>query len=242
LPVENPWTLSPLRSPSSWRRGAKGRGSRDLGTVNPVIATLSLAPRRPEAPSKFRCEFEGIYVEHRSPEHRLARKLIEAGYPPDSPYQTIWDHGTPSLKSKSLRGAAGWEVEEPTNGNLRLVRWRERELSSYSEGTPEAVGDGQHHVQTIAPLSPTSSGEANEAVSDSLDRVSETPNAGRPSGFKKQTERNGSYDRQEVSIPNRLVTPDSHEQPEYQAGTSFLVIGTHPTEALSPLPDKGSDQ
>ena len=139
-----------------------------------IVATMSIVPRRPEQPAKYQCEFEDIYVEHRSPEHRLARKLIAAGYPPDAPFQTVWDDGTPSLKWKSLADAAGSEVQEPANGNLRLVPWREREPSSYSEGVMEAGREAQSPISTDTIHSPTTT---DDDASDSRqpDRLPERP-------------------------------------------------------------------
>ena len=74
-------------------------------------------------PARFRAEHNGIFVEARSPEHALARKLIEAGYAPDAPYQTIREDGTPSLSWRSLAAAAKWEVYEDDRG-LHNRPWR----------------------------------------------------------------------------------------------------------------------
>jgi hypothetical protein len=98
---------------------------------DPIVATMSSVgrPKGTKAPGTIRCEYHGVFVEHRSPEHKLARKLITAGYDPKSPYSTKWDRGPRSLRWKSLQDAADWEVYEidhPKEGQPGLVkkRWR----------------------------------------------------------------------------------------------------------------------
>jgi len=69
------------------------------------------------------------------------------------------------MKWRTLRDAAGFDVEEPPNGSLRLVRWRDREPSSYSDRTPEGDEKTQRPIQTATPLSPNYVGDDNEPES-----------------------------------------------------------------------------
>jgi hypothetical protein len=106
-----------------------------------IVATLSRAGGREggKTPGTFRCEHEGISVEHRSPEHKLARKLIDAGYDPDRPFQTVWDNGTPSLRWRTLGAAAGSEAYEDDRRGLQFKRWKPFPARPATPGSTKAA-------------------------------------------------------------------------------------------------------
>jgi len=86
------------------------------------------------------CKHEGIEASgiRTSPESVLARKLLLAGYPPDAPFRTVWDHGTPSMEWPSLRDAGRKDVYDDDKTGLIKRKWMVNEAHWRS---PEQIED-----------------------------------------------------------------------------------------------------
>lgn len=93
--------------------------------TDPIIATLSTTDR----PGVYRCQFESHAVEHKSPEGKLARRLLAAGYDAGRPFWTKWGGGPVSLKWQSLSAVAGGDVNESDRDGLHWRKW-----NPYPEG------------------------------------------------------------------------------------------------------------